>query len=143
MRPDKVQRPIDAAVSGSILDEVVGPDLVWPFRSETHARVIIQPKPPSFLLLLRDFQPFTPPDALNPLVVHMPARVVQQTGDHAISIAPVLVGHLDDIIGQPFFICPALRHLALFGSVLSERAAGAAFRYAKLPPHMVDKLATT
>jgi hypothetical protein len=26
---------------------------------------------------------------------------------------------------------------------LSERAAGAAFRYAKLPPHMLDALATT
>lgn len=87
--------------------------------------------------------PFTPPDALNPLMVYLPARVVQQTGDHAIPIAPVLVGQFDDIIGQPFFICPALWHLALCGSVLSERAAGAAFRYAKLPPHMVDALATT
>jgi hypothetical protein len=30
-----------------------------------------------------------------------------------------------------------------FRYVLSERAAGAAFRYAKLPPHMLDALATT
>jgi hypothetical protein len=55
----------------------------------------------------------------------------------------ILVGQFDDIIGQPFFIGSALRHVALCGSVLSERAAGAAFRYAKLPPHMLDALATT
>ena len=44
-------------------------------------------------------------------------------------------------VGQTPFIGPALRHLALRGTVLPKRAAGAAFRYAKLPPHVVDALA--
>jgi hypothetical protein len=98
---------------------------------------------PFLLLLLRDLQPFTPPDTLDPLVVHMPARVVQQAGDHPIAIAPVLVGQLDDVVGQTLFIGPALRNLALRGSVLTKCAAGAALGYAKFLPHMVDALAAT
>ncbi len=82
----------------------------------------------SFLLLfLWDFQPFASPDTLNPLVVHMPARVVQQAGHHPISVAPVLIGQLDDVIGQTLLIGPALWHFALRGPVLAERAASAAF----------------
>jgi hypothetical protein len=54
-----------------------------------------------------------------------------------------LIGQLDDIVGQTLFIGSALRHLALRGSVLAKRAAGAALRYAKLLPHMVDAFAAT
>jgi hypothetical protein len=73
----------------------------------------------------------------------LPACVVQQAGDHAISIAPVLIGQLDDIVGQTLFVGPALGRLALRGSVLPKCAAGAALRYAKFLPHMVDALAAT
>jgi len=113
------------------------------FRSQTHARAIVQPEPPFLLLFLWDLQPFASPDTLNPFVVHMPTRVVQQAGHHPISVAPILIGQFDDVVGQAFFIGPALGHFALRGSVLPERAAGAAFRYAKLPPHMVDAFAAT
>ena len=74
-----------------------------------------------------NFQPFASPDTLNPLVVHVPARVVQQARDHAIAITAILAGQLDDVVGQSPFIGPALRHLALRGSVLPKRAAGASF----------------
>jgi len=86
----------------------------------------ICPKPPLFLLFLRDFQPFTPPDAFDPLMVHLPARIVQQASDHAIAVTPILIGQLDDVVGQTLFICPALGCLALRGPVLPERTAGAA-----------------
>ena len=117
--------------------------MVAAFRPEPNAGPVIQPEPPFLLVLLWDLQPFASPDALHPFVVHTPARVVQQAGDHPISIAPVLVGQLDDIVGQTLLIGPAMRHLALRGSVLTQGAAGAALGNAKLPPHIVDALATT
>ena len=76
-------------------------------------------------------------------MVHVPASVVQQTGDHAISVAPILVDQFDDVIGQPFFIGATLWNFPMRGSVLTQGAAGAALGYAKLPPHMVDTLPTT
>ncbi|SMR84131.1 hypothetical protein SAMN04488030_0222 [Aliiroseovarius halocynthiae] len=88
------------------------------------------------------FQPFGSPDSLDPFVVNTPARVVEQTRHHAISIAPVLAGQLDDVVRQAIFVGPALRHLGLRGSVLTQSPAGAALGYAKLPPQMVDAFAT-
>jgi hypothetical protein len=64
-------------------------------------------------LFLWDFKPFPPPDPLDPLVVYMPAGVVQQPGDHPIAIAPELSAQFDDVLGQPFFIGLATGHLAL------------------------------
>ena len=60
-----------------------------------------------------DFQPFTPPNPLDALVVHMPAGVVQQPGDHAIAIAPKLAGQLNDVIGQPLLVRQTTGDLAL------------------------------
>ena len=116
--------------------------MVRSFWPKTHTRSIIQPEPP-FLLFLWDFQPFTPPYPFNPLVVHTPACVVEQAGYHTIPIAPVLIGQLDNIVGQTFFISPALRNLSLYGPVLTKCAAGAALGYAKLLPHKVDTFAAT
>ena len=100
--------------------------MVWTFRPQTDAGAIVQPKPSLFLLLLRHFQPFASPDTLNPLVVHMPACVVEQPRHHAIAVTAVLIGQLDNIVGETFLIRAALRHLALRGSVLTECAAGPA-----------------
>ena len=55
---------------------------------------------PRVSLLSWDLQPFTSPDALDPLVVHVPASVVQQTRQHAITVAAIFVGQFNDIIGQ-------------------------------------------
>ena len=89
---------------GSVLDEVIGPDVVRAFRSEPDAGSIIQPKPALLCLFLWNFKPFAPPDPLNPLVVHMPARVVEQPADHAIPVSPIVAGKLDDVIRQALFI---------------------------------------
>lgn len=96
-----------------------------------------------FSSALWNFQPFTSPDTLDPFVVHMPACVVQRAGYHAVAIAPVLVGQLDDVVSQTHFISTALRDLTLRGSVLPKRATGPTFRHAKFPPHMVDAFAAT
>lgn len=115
----------------------------WGARAADEHRTRHSARAYPFLLLLRDFQPFTAPDALNSLVVHMPARVVQQAGDHAIAMAPVLAGQLDDVVCQMVFICTTLGRFALCRSVLAECATGAALRHAQLLLHMVDALAMT
>lgn len=74
----------------------------------------------------------------DPLVVHMPACIVQQTSGHPIPVASVLVGQFDDVVGKPRFVGAALGNLALRGSVLTKRTAGTALRHAKLPSHMVN-----
>lgn len=78
--------------------------MVRAFWSETNAGSVIQPKSTFLHLLLGDFKPFLSPYPLNPLVVHMPATVVQHPGDHAITVSPVATGKLNDVIGQVFFI---------------------------------------
>jgi hypothetical protein len=123
---DDVERSIDPPVSGAILDEVIGPNVVGPLRPKTHAGAIVQPEPPFLLLFLRNLQPFTSPDAFDPFVVHTPARIGQKAGDHPISIAAIFVCQLNDVVGQPFFISAAVRHLTLRGSMLTQSAAGAA-----------------
>ena len=96
-----------------------------------------------FFLLLWDLQPFAPSDTLDPLVVHMPARVAQQARHHAGTIAPVLIGQFDDVVSQSFLIGPAQRNFALRGSVLPKCPTGPALGHAKLTPHMVDALSAT
>jgi hypothetical protein len=130
-------------IGGTVLDEVIRPDVVGSFGSEPNAGAVVQPEPSFLLLLLRNLQPFTSPDALDPFVVHLPACVVQQAGDHAVAIAPVLIGQLDDIVSQTLFVGLALGRLALRGSMLAQCTAGPALRYAQFLPHLVNALAAT
>jgi hypothetical protein len=58
---------------GAILHEVVGPDMVGPFRAETDAGAVAWPDPTAFRLPGRDLQPLLTPDPLHPLVVDHPA----------------------------------------------------------------------
>jgi len=78
--------------------------MVWAYWSGADAGPVIQPEPTRLCLLLWDFQPFTPPDPLDALVVHMPAAVVQRSGDQAIATVPTLAGQRDDVIGQPLLV---------------------------------------
>ncbi len=86
--------------------------------------------------------PLAPPYPLDPLVAHMPAGFVQQSGHHPIAVTPVGAGHLDDLFRQPLPVRCAAWNLALRRSVLPECAAGAALGYAERLPHMLDALAT-
>ncbi len=123
---------------GAVLDEVVGPDVVGPLRPQPDAGAVVEPEPALLRLLVRDLQPFAPPDPLDPLRVHMPTGVVQQTGDHAIAVAAVLAGQLDDVVGEANLVTTAPRQPALGRAVLAERAAGPALRDAEGLPHALD-----
>ena len=98
---------------GAALYEVIGPHMVRALWPEPDTRSVIEPKPAALWLFVWDFQPFTPPDALNPFIIHRPTRLPQQSGDPAIAVATVLSGQLDDVGSEPILIFTALRYFAL------------------------------
>jgi hypothetical protein len=95
-------------------------------------------KTPAFGLSARNFEPLTRPDSLDPLGIDEPARLTQQRCNLAIAIAPVLASQLDDVGGQPLFVIPAPRRLALCRAMLSKRRTGAAFGDGEFPSDMLD-----
>ncbi len=86
---DHRQHAEGSAVVGSGLDEVIGPDMVPPARPQADARSVIEPEPAAPGLLGRNLQPLPSPNALNPLVVHIPAFGSQQGRDASIAVAAV------------------------------------------------------
>ena len=80
---------------GSILDEVVGPDVVLVLWPQAEARTIRQAQTAAFGLLLGDLQRLTPPEPLHPLVVDPPARIPQQSRNLAVAIPAILARQLD------------------------------------------------
>jgi hypothetical protein len=123
---------------GSILDEVVGPDVVFVLRPQAEAGAIRQPQTAAFGLLLGDLQPLTPPDPLHPLVIDAPARIPQQSCYLAVAIPAILARQLDDVGGQPLLVVAALWDLALRRAVLAERRTGTALGYVKFAANMLD-----
>jgi hypothetical protein len=123
---------------GSILDEVVRPDVVLVLRPQTEAGAIRQPYTAPFGLLLGNLQPLTPPDPLDPLVIDEPARMPQQSGNLAVAIPAILACQLDDVGGQPLLVVAALWNLALRRAVLPERRTGTALGYVKFAANMLD-----
>ena len=121
-----------------VLHKVVGPHVIAMLGPQADTRAVRQPQTTAFGLLLGDLQPLTPPDPLDPLVVHKPASVAQQSRYLSIAIAAVLSGKLDDVGRQPLLVIAALRHLALCRAVLAERRTGATLGDAKGTTNMLD-----
>lgn len=71
------QHSVLPPVMGTILDEVVSPDVVWPLGPQPDAQPVRQPQSPAFGLLLRYLQPLPAPDPLDPLPVHAPSCMPQ------------------------------------------------------------------
>jgi hypothetical protein len=123
---------------GSILDEVVGPDVIAVLRPQAEARTIRQPQTAPFGLPLGDLKPLTPPDPLDPLVIDEPARIPQQSCNLAVAIPAILACQLDDVGSQPLLVVAALWSLALRRAVLPERRTGTALGYVKFAANMLD-----
>ena len=94
-------------------------------------------------LFLWDFQPLSPPDALNPLGVHRPACMAQEGGDPPVAVAAVGLGQLDDVSGQRRLIITCAGLLALSRAVLAEDLAGPTFRNVVLGLHLLNASAAT
>ena len=101
------------AIVRAIQDEVIGPDVVRPRRSQTDTRSVIEPQPTAFRLFLGDLQPLPPPDALNPFSIYMPTFGSQQGSDPSITVSAILAGQAGDRFRQSIFVRPATRRLAL------------------------------
>ncbi len=116
--------------------------MVRPLRSKTDTGTVIQPETATFALLGWNLKPFTFPDALNPLVVHMPTRLIEQRRNRPIAIAAILLCQLDDISRQAILVSLTTGSLPLRRSILTECAAGSPFGYAKGLTYVVDASAT-
>src|SRR5438105_4578056 len=112
--------------------------MVSPLRPQTHARAVVEPEPPAFGLLGRDFQPLTSPDPLDTLLVHPPTGAPQQRRDPAISVAAVLAGKFDDVGSQDCLVIRRRRDLPLRRSMLTQCSACPSLGDAKLGCDMID-----
>ncbi len=87
-----------------------------------------------------DLQPLATPDALNPVLAHLPTVCSQQRGDAAVAIAPVLGRQSNNGAGQFILVGQHGRHVALRAAVLTDDPAGVTFRETVLVPNAVDRL---
>jgi len=97
------------SISRAVLDEIIRPHMIAILWSQPNARAVIQPLTPAFRLFLRNFQAFTPPDAKDTLVIHMPPFRLQQRRDPLIPIASKPGCQPNDGRGQCILIIVLLR----------------------------------
>ena len=138
---DYAQHAEHLSIMRAILHEVIRPDMALVRRAKPHARAVIQPETAAFRLFHWDFKPFTPPDAIHPLLVHMPAVPSQQGRDAAIAIPAELLCQVNDSCCQHILILTHHARLALGGTVLADHAASPALGCTQRLHHMIDRFA--
>jgi hypothetical protein len=94
-------------------------------------------------LLHGHFQPLTPPQALNALVIDLPASISQQSCDPTVSISTILSRQFDHVRHKAFFICTAPWSAALRRSMLAKYTTNPALGYRQLAKHLIDAGTTT
>ncbi len=129
---DDGEHPERLSIVCSRLDEVIGPDVVWPARPEADARAVVLPYPPSLWLLVGNLQPLAPPDAFHALVVHDPTFRPQHRRDPSITVAAILTGQTDDRRGQRFLIVRDNKSTPLRRTRLPQKPTSLALRKTKL-----------
>ena len=113
--------------------------MIGTLRPQTDTRPVVEPQTPTFGLLLRDLQPLTPPDPLDPLVVDDPSRRrPQQLRDLAVPVAAVLPGQFDDIGRQPLLVVTTVGRFTLRRAMLSERRTRTTLGYLEFAPNVLD-----
>ena len=140
---DNVEHTEPAPIVCTVLDKVVGPDVIAVLGPEPDTGAVVEPEATALRLPGRNLQPLASPDPLDPLVIDEPARPAQQLGYLAIAITAILPGQLDEISGQPLLIGTAMRDLALCRTMLAERRTGAALGDGQLSSNMLDTGAAT
>ena len=83
-------------------DEVVAPNMIRPFWTQSDAVSIVVPQRPSGSLFLRHFQPLPPPAPLHSVPAHRPSCDLQQRRDLFVPVAPVLTGQHACGVDFPF-----------------------------------------
>ena len=103
---DQIEHAHSPSIMRERADEVIGPDMILMLRAQPYARAIIEPQPPSRLLLLGNLQPFAAPDSLHSILPHVPAGFAQLDRDPSIAVPPIAVSQGDDRPGQCVFVVP-------------------------------------
>ena len=98
--------------------------MIAAFRPQPNTRSVFQPEPPLLCLFHWHFQPLSPPQSLDALVVNLPTSISQQRRDPTIAVSTILPGQLDHVGHQPLFVWATDRCFALRGPMLSQDAAG-------------------
>jgi hypothetical protein len=136
---DDVQHAIFSPVMGSVLDEVLGPDVIGALGAQADARSVIEPEPPALGLFSRNLQSLAPPDAFNPLVIDDPTRRrPKHLRDLPIAITAILARKLDEVGGQPLLVVSPHWNVALRGTMLPERPANPALGQFQLGSNMIN-----
>lgn len=138
---DHAQHTEHSSIVGAVLYEVIGPDMAFVRRPQPHARAVIQPETAAFWLFHRYFQPLSPPDAVNPLLVHIPAVVPEQSCDPPVTVPAKPLGKASDRRCHGVFIVSPDVRLTLGRTMLADHAARPALSHAKLFHHMIDRSA--
>ena len=115
--------------------------MVRPLGTQPDAGAVIEPKPAPLRLLPWHFQPLAPPQALDPLVVDLPAGVAQQGRDAPVTVTAILAGQLDHVRDQAILVVTVARDAALGRAMLPQHPASAAFRDPEPVADMIDALA--
>ena len=100
--PTRVVRSYEEFFSGYGYDPV-----------DTDTRSVIEPQPTVFRLFLRNLQPLSSPDTLNPFSIYLTTFGSQQGSDPSITVSAILAGQAGDRFRQSIFVRPATRRLAL------------------------------
>ena len=125
------------------MHEVVGPDVVRPLGTQPDAGAVVQPEPTPLRLFAGHLQPLASPQALDPLVVDLPAGVPQQGRNPPIAVTTVPAGQFDHVRDQAVLVVTAARGTTLGRAMLTQHPAGTAPRGPEPVTNMVDALATT
>ena len=103
----------------------------------------LEPQPAPFRLLLWDLQPLPPPDALDPLGVHVPTFGPEQGSDPPIAISAILAGQADDRGRECLFIIPTTGFLALGRAMLACNSTGTSLGDSQFGLEMINTLPAT
>ena len=110
-----------------------------------NARAIIEPQASAFRLSFGDFEAFSPPQTLNPLVVDYPSFPAKHFRDTTVSITSILSRKPDHVRHKDSFIVRYIRFAALSRAWLAQHLAGPTLRdalMAKLLTYMCHRTTT-
>ena len=108
--------------------------------AQPDAGAVVEPEPAPLGLFAGHLQPLAPPQALDPLVIDLPAGVAQQGSDPPVSVAAILAGQLDHVPDQAILVGTATRDAALGRAMLPQHPASPALRDPEPVADMIDAL---